>query len=421
MSYFICLASIFLAGAASAQDFPDLSQDRYSCANIQYTYHVPEFKDTKAPSGYRPFYVSHYGRHGSRYRLDANSYSRIIPQLDSLHGKGLLTSAGEDMRNIIIWMRDEQNGVDGILTQVGSREHQGIGKRLYEHYPQIFRQSDRQVAVSIASNAQRCIQSMANFCLSLKSKAPGLDIRMYTGQKYYMLLANPVDRSGLLKMVNAVTDSLIHELIDPEATGKKFFKDVKGAADVIKGQDIPTLIYNMFEVSSAVKCFDFDAPDPLRHFSDDELKDLSRIFNVDNCCLYSNSFEGVDLPAEISGKPILNDIIGKADAAIAGNDVCADLRFGHDSGLGPLLALIGVEGYDHYPRLADSYRIWPAWKYLPMGSNLQMIFYRNGKGDVLVKLLRNEEETTIPAVPSFRGPYYRWSDLRAYFTAKLKD
>ena len=54
-----------------------------------------------------------------------------------------------------------------------------------------------------------------------------------------------------------------------------------------------------------------------------------------------------------------------------------------------------------------------------MASNLQMIFYRNKSGDVLVKLMYNEKETTIPALKTFSGPYYKWSDLRQYFAGLL--
>ena len=44
-----------------------------------------------------------------------------------------------------------------------------------------------------------------------------------------------------------------------------------------------------------------------------------------------------------------------------------------------------------------------------------MIFYRDKKGDVLVKILRNERETTISALKPYKGPYYHWKDLRDYF------
>lgn len=49
-----------------------------------------------------------------------------------------------------------------------------------------------------------------------------------------------------------------------------------------------------------------------------------------------------------------------------------------------------------------------------MASNLQMVFYSNRKGNILVKLLYNEKETAIPALTPECGPYYSWSVLKDY-------
>ena len=39
-----------------------------------YLFATPQL--TKAPKGYKPFYISHYGRHGSRYYWNAMLYQR---------------------------------------------------------------------------------------------------------------------------------------------------------------------------------------------------------------------------------------------------------------------------------------------------------------------------------------------------------
>ena len=49
---------------------------------------------------------------------------------------------------------------------------------------------------------------------------------------------------------------------------------------------------------------------------------------------------------------------------------------------------------------------------VPMCSNLQMVFYK-GKGDVLVKVLVNERETTLNGLTPVQGVYYRWNDIKA--------
>ena len=66
--------------------------------------------------------------------------------------------------------------------------------------------------------------------------------------------------------------------------------------------------------------------------------------------------------------------------------------------------------------------VWRNYRIFPMACNVQLIFYRpkNGKtGDILVKALLNERETTLPAEP-VSGPYYRWQDVRQYYLDKIR-
>ena len=61
---------------------------------------------------------------------------------------------------------------------------------------------------------------------------------------------------------------------------------------------------------------------------------------------------------------------------------------------------------------------------IPMGSNLQMVFYRNRENDIIVRLLYNEMDAAIPALKPFEGPFYKWTDLREYLSrliASIKD
>ena len=51
-----------------------------------------------------------------------------------------------------------------------------------------------------------------------------------------------------------------------------------------------------------------------------------------------------------------------------------------------------------------------------MATNLQWIFYRNKAGEVLVKILLNEEEIALPSdINSDMAPYYRWEDVRTFY------
>ena len=63
---------------------------------------------------------------------------------------------------------------------------------------------------------------------------------------------------------------------------------------------------------------------------------------------------------------------------------------------------------------------WQNYKIFPMACNIQLIFYRpqKGNGDILVKALLNEREATLP-VATNTPPYYRWQDVREYWSQKL--
>ena len=56
---------------------------------------------------------------------------------------------------------------------------------------------------------------------------------------------------------------------------------------------------------------------------------------------------------------------------------------------------------------------WPGYLYSPFAGNLQMVFYRNRKGEVLVKFFINERETSLITLPG--GPYYKWEDVKEAF------
>jgi hypothetical protein len=118
--------------------------------------------------------------------------------------------------------------------------------------------------------------------------------------------------------------------------------------------------------------------------------------------------------------PILQDILRKAENVINGTtDRLADLRFGHDTCLGPLTVLMGINGADIDPEDPNEVKYcYQNWETC-MASNIQLVFYRKkGSGDILLKCLLNGAEATLP-VPTSQAPYYRWTDFRDYYT-KIK-
>ena len=53
---------------------------------------------TPIPKGYEAVYISHYGRHGSRYAYTSEAYTIILNMLSEGRKQGNLTARGEQLR-----------------------------------------------------------------------------------------------------------------------------------------------------------------------------------------------------------------------------------------------------------------------------------------------------------------------------------
>ena len=76
----LLLGAVLTTWAQGTSALEQLKADPRKAYGTDYPYSYENFKLTKAPSGYTPFYISHYGRHGSRYYWNDVLYR----ELDSL-------------------------------------------------------------------------------------------------------------------------------------------------------------------------------------------------------------------------------------------------------------------------------------------------------------------------------------------------
>ena len=121
---------------------------------------------------------------------------------------------------------------------------------------------------------------------------------------------------------------------------------------------------------------------------------------------------------------LLRKIINDADSCIHLERHGAQLRFGHETVLLPLVCLLGINGYDlHSDKLEEiEGKGWLSSDIFPMASNLQFIFYRSHQHDkdILFKVLLNEQEARLP-IPTDCAPYYHWRDFRKYYLKKINN
>ena len=84
MNRFITLLLVFMAaaGVAAQQAKDEIFADVRLSASNHLAYPGPSQHElTPAPKGYRAFYISHYGRHGSRYLIGQYEYSAPLEVL----------------------------------------------------------------------------------------------------------------------------------------------------------------------------------------------------------------------------------------------------------------------------------------------------------------------------------------------------
>ena len=93
----LCALAISASLHVTAQSFrKQISEHPELSANNYLAYPAPSGRLTPAPSGYLPVYLSHYGRHGSRYLIHEQQYLRPIEVLQQADSAGVLTNEGKE-------------------------------------------------------------------------------------------------------------------------------------------------------------------------------------------------------------------------------------------------------------------------------------------------------------------------------------
>lgn len=404
--------------ASNGQDYRELIKETPAMAGANMmNYHFEKQSYTPAPKGYEPFYISHYGRHGSRYDATDVNAKKIWPIMKKAEEMGLFTDVGMSFWKDLEALFKEQDDMYGMLTSLGALEHRQIAERMANNFPEVFKgKNGRNHLLCQSSVAPRCILSMTNFLHELDRNTPDLDVTYVTGDKYMEHIAYRPKKESAKKMAANREEDVRRIAMKPMEIIEYLFNDTAKALEITGD---PYVFEQRLYLASCVGHLSDYGVCLLAHFP---LEILIRNYEVRNprfYLAYGMSNEMAEFQKQVSRK-LLADFIEKADEALlTGSTKAADLRFGHDTSLLPLVGHIRIEGMDNWAAFDEVNAVWNSANSICMASNLQMIFYKNKKGEVLVKMMYNEKETVIPALKTLDGPYYGWSQLREYLTALL--
>ena len=419
---FVSALFLCIAQGLGAQTVIDLIKANPAYASCNYNTYPDSITAvyTPAPAGKKPFYFSHYGRHGSRYISSRSGFDipfKMVALADSLNE---LTPTGQRVYQEMKLVMQDTEGRWGELTGYGRKQHRNIARRMARNFPEVFHPGARVQAYSTV--VPRCIESMGTALIELLQEEPTLQVSQESSQRNQWFMNyqdRELRRQQMTPQIRKVYNEYITKYMGNTRLMELIFKNPDIVEEVVdEGQfNYYLMKMGLFQLNTHL----YRNTYLLDIFQADE---LYRMWQIDNALWYLQQgackLNGGRQP--YSQRHLLRRIIADADSCIRLADPGAQLRYGHETVLLPLVCLIGINGYDletdDFSQLEA--KGWWCSSVFPMGSNLQFIFYRSGldDSDVLFKVLLNEEEARLP-IQTDCAPYYHWNDFRTYCLDKL--
>lgn len=439
----VCISLYAAADVITVDQINDSNINKFG--GLMYEYVAPNVTYTAPPKGFKPFYLSHYGRHGSRYMLNTPQYERPYQILQDALDKGVLTDFGKTVLKRVEIMMKDADGRLGDLTDKGQEQHKGITRRMMQNYPKLFKNGNL-VVRSTASH--RVIVSMMSGITEIYRTYPDIhiDYNASDHDAYYLNKEDPaVSSFKNSREKTAAVNEFNARHTHPERLMTVLFTDTTfitryamrtsssmrrtgtaaAAPASTRVTDASATLYNdLYDMAANMQSHNLGI-DLNDVFTAQEWYDS---FLKNNLYWYSvSAFSPLTGDIVPYGRcTLLNDFLTCADEAIEGNGVTANLRYGHDTELFPFLCLMDINdcgwSVSDLEKVADK---WVEYDIVHMGSNIQWIFFRNKSGKVLVKFLLNEEEARIPldCYTDEKGNrhefYYEWEKVREFYQAKI--
>ena len=417
----LLLVAVGAMAVANAQTMREsIAADPDLAAGIYTAYRVTDQVAPAAPRGYRPFYISHYGRHGSRYQTAPEKYSQPLEIFEKACKDGKLTALGLDALRRVRILADDAYLRAGDLSRRGEREQRGIAERMVMCYPQVFDGKGADHITCFASPSVRCVMSMAAFTERVKEFNPKLEFTRNASEHDIDITRPEKNMNVFYKNARVMAREYQQKNTEDRDFVSRLFNDYDYAEKLICSTYNTTSTYafigNMHDLAMIVQNFD-DLPSLHDLFTESERYQMWQFFNIRRYLTYGPSADFGDIRNK-DGQLLLRDIVERADKVISGEtpNEAATLRFGHDSAVIPLLAVMQVEGCDGRVAFSEIEKLPEVWcdsRITSMSVNVQFIFYRNRKGDVLVRMMHSEKDVRIP-LKSDIYPFYRWEDFRSY-------
>ena len=436
--FFLLLSALAAVVIATAQTpeavresiskYPNLALPTYS------TYpSIPLGEIAAAPEGFEPFYFTLVGRHGSRYDQSERRFKTILSVYRKADSLGILTEQGKHLYAHIAEIEAAQEGRSGELSELGYNQWLGIAHRAYKNFAPVFAEGSIE---GKSSTSLRCLLSLVAFNQGIKEHSPQLTIYQQARKSELAIVRPLYDNPNTPELARKIHKecgekgewnknlSVWMKESDASSFLSKVTTDRKRLIKECGGKSYFNVLRYSFRALLFGENFELGDRELLTELFTPE--EMYRIY-VHQTAKWVNTSVGrgkdeVEMYSSFM-RPMVDDIVAKCNAAIEGkNPHIANLRFTHDSYVGPLLSVMGYEGcvpqYNTNIELATT--SFNFGTVVPMAANLQIVLYRNKKGEVLVRSLVNERDAYLP-IKCATAPFYPWKAFCKHLEENFKE
>lgn len=371
---------------------------------------------SEAPAGYKPFYISHIARHGSRFLSSGKSFN-VIDELETYANAGELTAEGLALIQDLRTLREMSENNYGKLTALGAEEHRQICDRMMRHYPEVFENEQRREVDTYATNSDRVLKSRESFLAEMLKNSPEMKVSKNDSQGKREVTGDKISEEQRAK---GKAEAKNFDHVKKEARKGLNFKAFDAKIFVnpgtVSSKTVREIERRCLYLMSTAVTNDLKEMNPMaRYFAPEELYYFWVSANL-KWAIYLNYPGYTYYVTDIIGRGILKRFVEDADAALAEDShTAATLRFSHDSFLMPFMAATRLEGTVLDCEENQIPELFQDFNYICPACNVQFIFYRNAKGKVLVKFLLNEKETLIHGLKPEKGVFYDWAKVKKFY------
>jgi hypothetical protein len=394
-------------------------------AGTKTPYPAPVQQYTPPPAGFKPVFVNHVGRHGSRFFTRAGSDVQVLQVLEAAQKSNALTPLGRQLLAMTQRFVSIQKGNYENITGLGANEQRLIGKRLLCNYRQAFTGKGLEI---FTTHKVRTQQSAAAF---LDSFAP------YAGKKEYKILPDSADT--LLRFYDlspayqaykksSAVQQPVDSLLNDKRTNQyaqqvcsKIFTATFKTDAVAFTTNLYDVYCGAFSVPVEMKAHGYSAQSLNFRlaFTLQQLQWFAFINGAEDFLEKGAGRDTAGIQATVAA-PLLADFINTTSEVVEHTkQTDAILRFTHAEAISPFATLLGIPQASVPAASIYQYnKHWSPEAIIPLSANIQWIVYSNG-ADYLVKVLLNEKEAALP-VATKNAPYYRWEEVRRYYLRKMQ-